>query len=283
MPVVSFIINGMHGTARLESACRAAAERAGCKPDIMITESGDAGIAAASQAVSAGAELVVAAGGDGTVRGCAQALAGSGVPLGIVPLGTANLLARTLGLPRNAQTALRVALTGRNRLIDIAAADGVPFTAMAGIGLDAAVVAAARFKRRLGWRAYAFSGIAHLAVQPASFTIRIDGREPVVTTARSVIVANCGLLPGGFTILRDARPDDGTLDVGVLAPHGPLGWIRLAGHVIRGDGQLERFPACRVEITSSVPLPRQADGELIGEGRALVVTIQPRSLLVRGC
>lgn len=300
MPVVSFIVNATLGSARLQTACAAAAERAGWKPDIVVTETGAAGIAAARRAAVNGAELVVAVGGDGTVRGCAQALAvdagGVGaatdatsaggaaaqIPLGIVPLGTANLLAREFRIPRNTTAALRVVFTGRNHRIDLAVTDDVIFTAMAGIGLDAAVVAAARFKHRLGWRSYALSGMAHLAAKNVTFTIQVDDREPITREARSVVVANCGLLPGGFTILRDARPDDGLLDVGVLAPHGPFGWVILAGHVLRGDGRLERLPARQVEITADTPLPRQADGELLPADRKLTVEIRPRSLLVRG-
>lgn len=283
MPIATFIVNRVHTSTRALSAYRAAAKRAGWKPDIVVTETPLEGIAAAEHAVEA-ADLVVAVGGDGTVRGCAQALAGTGVPLGVVPLGTANLLAAGLGLPPNPAAALDVALTGRDRRIDVATADGdVAFAAMAGIGIDAAVVAAARFKRRLGWRAYALSGAAHLRVAPTAFSIRIDDGPPVATTARSVIVANCGLLPGGFTILPHCHPDDGVLDVGVLAPRGPLGWATLARRVMAGDGRLRRFRAQRVEITADKPLPRQADGEILPgpAARSLNVTIQPGSLLVR--
>lgn len=282
MPVVSFIVNATLGSARLQTACAAAAERAGWKPDIVVTGTGEAGIAATRRAVADGTELVVAVGGDGTVRGCAQALADKAeVPLGIVPLGTANLLAREIRIPRHTAAALRVVFSGRNHHIDLPVTDDVVFTAMAGIGLDAAVVAAARFKHRLGWRSYALSGVAHLAAKPIAFTIQADGAEPVTREARSVVVANCGLLPGGFTILRDARPDDGLLDVGVLAPRGPFGWIILAGHLLRGDGRLERLSARHVEINADTPLPRQADGELLPADRKLTVEIGPRSLLVR--
>jgi diacylglycerol kinase family enzyme len=283
MPIVTFIVNRGRAGTRVRNACHAAAERTGYKPDIVLTESGPEGVAAAERAASAGSDLVVAVGGDGTVRGCAEALAGTGVPLGIVPLGTANLLARALALPRDPASALNVAFTGRDRPIDLATADDVTFTAMAGIGIDAAVVAAARFKRHLGWHAYALAGVAHLRMAPTTFSIRIDDGPPITTTARSVVVANSGLLPGGFTILANCHPDDGVLDVGVLAPRGPLGWAALAGRVMRGDGRLRRFPARRVAITASEPLPVQADGEVLPgtPARTLTVAIRPESLLVR--
>jgi diacylglycerol kinase family enzyme len=283
MPIVTFIVNRGRAGKRVRDACQAAAGRIGYKPDMVLTESSSEGVAAAERAASAGSDLVVAVGGDGTVRGCAGALTGTGISLGIVPLGTANLLARALRLPRDPTSALDVAFTGRDRPIDVATADDVTFTAMAGIGIDAAVVAAARFKRHLGWRAYALSGIANLRMAPTTFSVQIDGGPPITTTARSVVVANSGLLPGGFTILADCHLDDGVLDVGVLAPRGPFGWTALAGRVIRGDGRLRRFPARRVAITAGEPLPRQADGEILpgNPSRTLSVAIRPESLLVR--
>src|SRR3984885_8177339 len=230
MPSVAFVINGslVHGGGPLVAFCREAAKPHGWDHELLVTEKAEAGVSAASGAALDGADLVVAVGGDGTVRGCAEGLADTGVPLGIVPHGTANLLARTLGIPGHPRAALDVALDQRrptdDRLIDLAIADREPFTAMAGMGLDAAVVAATKLKHQFGWFAYAISGAAHLARPPAPFTIKLDDAPPIERTARSVVVGNSGLLPGGFSLLPAARLDDGMLDVGVLAPHGPLGW-----------------------------------------------------------
>ena len=152
--------------------CREAAARFGWRAEFLVTEKAEEGVSAACGAALDGAELVVAVGGDGTVRGCAEGLAGTGVPLGVVPHGTANLLARTLRVPGQARAALAVALGGASvdRVIDLAVADGVPFTAMAGMGLDAAVVAGTKLKHHLGWLAYAMSGAVRLAVPPVRFT-----------------------------------------------------------------------------------------------------------------
>jgi diacylglycerol kinase family enzyme len=255
--------------------------------------------------VAAGASLVFAAGGDGTVRACAQVLARTGIPLAIVPLGTANLTARALGIPGRAGMAIDAGFGGRDRAIDLAVADlggadlavadlsgadlggAMGFTAMAGIGLDAAVVGAARgtHKRWLGWVAYAVSGAGRLSVPPGDFTIRLDGGEPLRRRARCVVVGNSGLLPGGFVLLPGARLDDGRLDVGVLAPSGLFGWPRAAGRVLtrspRQDRTLERFQARRVEISAAAGLPRQVDGEVIAPGRTLSVSVCPGALTVR--
>jgi len=280
--------------------CRAAARNFGWEPVLAETSPGESGLGLARQAVAEGAGLVFAAGGDGTVRACAQALADTGVPLAIVPLGTANLTARALGLPARADRAIEVGFRGRDRRIDLASADvgnagdadkgrrdGTLFAAMAGIGLDAAVVEAAHAagKRRLGWVAYAVSGVTHLSLPPREFTVRLDDGEPLVRRARCVVVGNAGLLPGGFWLLPEARCDDGWLDVGILAPTGVLGWAHVAGLVLtrsrRADAQLERFRARRVEIGAPIDLPRQIDGEVIAPGRALTVSVRPGVLTVR--
>ncbi len=291
MAVVTFVVNGTlgHASGRFLALCQDAARQAGWQPEFRVTQKADAGMTAAREAATTGADLVVAVGGDGTVRGCAEGLAGTEVPLAIIPLGTGNLLARTLGIPVHQKAALNIAL-GRagvveDRLIDLATADGTPFTAMAGMGLDAAVVAATRLKHRLGWLAYAMAGAAHLALSPTAFSIRLDDANPVEREARSVVVGNSGLLPGGFTLLPEARIDDGMLDVGVLAPHGPLGWPRVATRVLthshHQDRHLERFQARRVELRADTPLPREVDGEIVAHGTTLTVTVWPGALKVR--
>ena len=291
MPGVTFVVNGSLARAggHFLALCRQGAARRGWDAHVLVTDKAEAGVSAAQAAALDGTDLVVAAGGDGTVRGCAEGLAGTGVPLGIVPQGTANLLARTLGIPGHPRAALAVALDrdGRSvdRKIDLPVVDGVPFTAMTGMGLDAAVVAGTRLKHQFGWLAYAMSGAVHLAVPPARFSIRLDDGAAFSRAARSVVVGNSGLLPGGFALLPKAVLDDGILDVAVLAPHGPLGWTRLATRVLthstRQDQMMERFQARKVEITTATLLPREIDGEVIAPGHSFTVTVQPGALTVR--
>jgi YegS/Rv2252/BmrU family lipid kinase len=287
---------------RFRRRCREAAAAGGWEPSFLETTLDDRGVGLAGAAVAAGARMVVAAGGDGTVRACAQALAGTEVPLGIVPLGTANLAARALGIPSGVGGSLATAFGGHERRIDLAVAGtaagaagagatvgagGLTFAAMAGIGLDAEVVAATPrpLKRRAGWLAYAATGIAHLPGRGERFTVRLDDDEPLARQARCVVVGNAGLLPGGFTLLPQARLDDGLLDVGILAPAGVAGWLRVAYRVLAGSGrggpQLERHQARRVEIWAETELSREVDGEVIMPGRSLTVTLLRRALTVR--
>ena len=295
MPSVAFVINRrlVRDPRRFLRRCRAAARASGWEPVFAETSAADGGLGAARRAVAGGASLVFAAGGDGTVRACAQGVARTGVPLAIVPLGTANLTARALRIPPQAARAVEAGFRGRDRRIDLASADGdgieqrIGFTAMAGIGLDAAVVGAARapHKRRLGWLAYAVAGLAHLRLPPCDFTVRLDDGELLRRRARCVVVGNVGLLPGGFWLLPEARCDDGRLDVGILAPAGALGWPRVAGRILarsrHQDRELERFQARHVTISAGADLPRQIDGEVFAPGRTLTVSVCPGALTIR--
>ena len=305
MQPAAIVINSTlaRGLGRFRRRCREAAAAGGWEPSFLETTLDDRGVGLARAAVAAGARMVVAAGGDGTVRACAQALAGTQVPLAIVPLGTANLAARALGIPSGVGGSLAAAFGGYERRIDLAVAEaaaahpadagaaggggGLTFAAMAGIGLDAEVVAATPrlLKRRAGWLAYAAAGAAHLPGRGELFTVRLDGDEPLARRARCVVVGNAGLLPGGFTLLPQARLDDGLLDVGILAPAGPAGWLRVAHGVLTGSGRggrlLERHQARRVEIRAETELPREVDGEVITPGRSLTVTLLRRALTVR--
>ena len=310
MQPAAIVINSTlaRDVGRFRRRCREAAAARGWEPSFLETTLDDRGPGLAGGAVAAGARMVVAAGGDGTVRACAQALAGTQVPLAIVPLGTANLAARALGIPARIGGSLAAAFGGHERRIDLAVAEGAAtgtaatgtagagaaagagglvFAAMAGIGLDAEVVAATPrvLKRRAGWLAYAAAGIAHLPGRGERFSVRLDDGEPLARWARCVVVGNAGLLPGGFTLLPQARLDDGLLDVGILAAAGTAGWLRVAHRVLTRSGrdgpQLERHQARRVEICAETELPREVDGEVITPGRSLTVTLLRHALTVR--
>lgn len=286
---VAFILNRtrVHDLPALRRRCERAALARGWVPFFLETTEADRGFGLAGGAAAAGAALVFAAGGDGTVRACAEALAGTEVPLAILPLGTANLAARALGIPADLGTALDTGFAGTERRIDLAAADGMTFAAMAGIGLDAAVVGSTpgTAKAELGWLAYAGAGVLRLPGRGHWFTVRLDDREPFTVHARSVVAGNAGVLPGGFTLLPDARLDDGLLDVGILAASDLLGWSRVAHRVLTGsrhdDRYLRRHQARRVEIIADAELPREVDGEVIAPGRSFTISLNKAALTVR--
>lgn len=278
----------VHDVRRLRRACEQAAATSGwARPFVLSTTPRDAGSAQARRALDVGADLVIVAGGDGTVRACAEVLAGTGKPLAIVPVGSANLTANALGLPGRAEAALRVAFRGRERQIDLGVADGHAFAAMAGIGLDAAVVGATSgvLKRAAGWSAYAAAAVGQVLRPRTTFTVRLDGGDPLIRRAHSVTVGNSGALPGGFVIRPAARLDDGVLDVVILAPASPLGWADVGYRVLAGsrrdDARLERYQARTIEISAEAELPRQIDGEVLGQARSLNASVRAGVLTVR--
>lgn len=270
--------------AQVEPALRAA----GWTVTWRETTPADPGQGLATDAVRDGARLVVACGGDGTVMACAGALAGTGVPLALLPAGTGNLLAHNLGLPVAPADALEVVVRGVERTLDVGRVEGGGcFTVMAGMGFDAAMMQGAptRLKRRLGWAAYAVSGLRRLRDRRMRLWLTLDDDPPRRLRARTVLVGNVGALRGGVALLPGARPDDGWLDVLVLAPRTLRDWVGVATHVLRrrrdGNGHVSRHRARRVRVEADRPEPRQLDGDPLAPGRRLDVRVDPGALLVR--
>lgn len=258
----------------------------GLAPPLWLeTSPDDTGEGLARTAVRSGADLVLASGGDGTVTACASGLIGSGIPLGVLPCGTGNLLARNLGLPLDLEEALAVALTGGVRLLDVGVANGRAFLVMAGLGFDAEMLADAseELKGRAGWAAYALSALGHLWDRPIRVVLRADGGPPVRHWASGVIVGNVGALQGHVRLLPDAAPDDGVLDVAVLTAWGIMGWLGLVADVLllrRRSARLTRLTCRELDIATRRPRHWEADGDVIGVARRLAVTLHPGSLLV---
>ncbi|ARE73183.1 hypothetical protein B6R96_03895 [Streptomyces sp. Sge12] len=249
--------------------------------------------------------LVVACGGDGTLRACAEVLAGTGIPLAVVPCGTGNLLARNLGLPLDPEAALEASLAGDSHPIDVGRVRGdglapTRFTVMAGIGFDAAMVkdASPRLKSRLGWAAYVLSALRHLRDPSVRLTIRMDGVRPRRRRARMVVIGNVGTLQGGLPLLPGARPDSGHLDVVLFDPRGPGGWLAAAAHLLsrvmrrhpttpagaagtEAGGALEYFTATRVDVRCARPQPRELDGDPAADGTRLTAWVEPGALRVQ--
>jgi diacylglycerol kinase (ATP) len=277
--------------ALVEDAC---AETGWQPPLWMETTLEDPGGGQTQQAMEAGVDLVIAAGGDGTVRRVAGRLAGTDTPLGVIPLGTGNLLARNLDLPvDDPETAVRIALAGRDRQIDAVLAkvdgsgSGAVFLVMAGLGFDAAVIGGTDdgLKDRIGWLAYVEAGLRNLPGKPVRATLSIDGGKPVTVRMRSVMGGNCGKIQGGFEMFPGAQIDDGLLDIMTIAPRGRLGWLGvLAGLAKRGrsvDPSVDYYQGKEVEITAGRPQEMQLDGDHIGLGSRLSMRVDPGALRVR--
>ena len=251
----------------------------------------DAGHGMTRQALADGATLLVAAGGDGTVRTVCGEASGTGVPVGLIPSGTSNLLARNLRLPLQDGPAMDAIMAGRSRLLDLATVSGDDletdsFVVMAGIGLDGAIMAEVprRLKKVLGLSAYVVTGARHLLDRAVPVAVTIDGGEILHRDARTVIVGNVGSVQV-LNLLPDARPDDGLLNVIIVAPRRNRALPRVFWRIVRrsrvSDDEIVYRTARTVRIEAAEDMPRQLDGDAVAPGRRLEITVRPGVLRVR--
>ena len=351
--LVAFVANPTKpGVSELrDAAVRACGSRYLPEPLWFETTATDPGVGQARAAIEAGATVVVAVGGDGTVRAVAEALTGTRVSMGLIPQGTGNLLARNLDLPlTDPDAALRIALTGTGRTIDVgwlrivrdestasgavttAAADdgggggnggsgsgGSPpdddadsgldasptgadapsrdhiFLVIAGLGFDAAMVADTDedLKARVGWIAYFVAGARHLHGRRLRLRMRTDDAQATSLRVRSLLIGNCGRLPGGITLLPDAKLDDGWLDVAAIDTRGGIaGWAQLFGEVVlqgvgvrtelRGKiGRIDHLRVRLLHVTADRPEAVQVDGDVLGRALEITARVDPGALIVR--
>lgn len=265
------------------------------------TTADDPGVGQTRFALSEGADVVVACGGDGTVRCVGQALAGTGTAMGLLPTGTGNLLARNLDADiTDVPTSMRVALSGDDRPMDVGwvtvvAAGGdeltrpdeQAFLVMAGMGFDAKVMANApeALKARVGPIAYVVSGLRQMRGKQSRIQVEIDDAQAVQRRVRTVVVGNCGKLLGGLVLMPDAEIDDGWLDVVALAPRGVVGWAGVAWRVLtrrrRGHPLVEYWRGRSIRLTAEHAQPAQLDGDPVGDALELRMRVDPGALLVR--
>lgn len=267
-------------------------------PRFFETTLEDPGYAQSRQALEYGADVVLACGGDGTVRVVAESLAHKGVAMGLVPLGTGNLLARNVELDVNdIAGCIQIALFGHQRFIDTATmgiensitgeSSTHTFLVIAGMGLDAEVVGDTKedLKKSVGWLAYTEAGVRHLPGRRKRVTITMDDEPEQARKIRSVLFANCGLIPGGIDFIPQAMIDDGMLDIVVMSPRSAFGWIAMYAKVLfkhnRNLPVMNFYRSGKVTISSQEPMATQLDGDPSGEATEVTVQVQPGSLLVR--
>ena len=256
-------------------------------PDVRLweTSADSPGDEQTKEALREGATAVLVAGGDGTQRVVAGAMADTGVPFGILATGTACVYARNLNLPLGLD-GKEIALGGTPRAMDLGWArvddgEAMPFLVAAGIGRDAETIGVVRddLKEKIGWVAYAQAGMTTAGRDALPMRIN-DG--PV--EAWSVLVGNVGNIPMA-AMFPDAAPDDGVLHVMHLGVNGWLDWVpvALAGLTrTKADlGKLRRWQADRVVITTDEPIAVQLDGDELPAARKLEVWLQPGALQIR--
>lgn len=260
-------------------------------PIFIATTPEDPGQQMTRAALELGADLVLAAGGDGTVRAVTTELRETGVPCGIIPMGTGNLLARNLGIPLELEPALETAFGGEHRHIDLAQLvvdrdheNPTFFTGMAGIGFDAAMMSDTdeRLKRVVGNAAYVFAFARQLSMRPRKVATTVDDQPATRRKALLIMVGNTSQLQGGIQLFPDAVPDDGQLDVLLAAPTSFSKWARLVRAVLRRkrEAAVDYLAGAKIVISLEEPTVWEADGDTEGEGTHFEFTVLPRTLQV---
>jgi len=253
--------------------------RAGWSTETAVTRSPEDARVLAAQGVTAGVDLVAVYGGDGTTMRAVPALIGTGVPLGLLPGGTGNLLAGNLRIPGDPLRAAGILARGRTRRIDLGrviCSDGEHYFAVAcGAGADARVMGGtpAADKRRWGIGAYMASAFRELpSVKSSPCTVSVDD-QVLETNAALVMILNCSeLIPPLVRMGTEVRPDDGVLDLITLAADSPWQGLRNVFRVILDGrrGAIRETPyvryarGTRFNVEVAEPLPVQFDGESAG-------------------
>lgn len=290
-----------------------AASNAGWEESLWLeTAEDDPGTGMAAEAIEKGCDVVIAVGGDGTIRAVSEGLRGSGVPLALCPQGTGNLLARNLDLTLDyLEESVDAAFHGVPRPVDLGIAtwsrpkgkqEQHAFVVMAGMGVDAEIMSSTDedLKAKVGMLAYVKSGFESLrGSHRMRLIFRLDNEQPRRARVHTVIVGNCGSIGGNVLLLPDAAVDDGLLDVVAARPQGLFGWASVAWKVLVDNAILRRtgsalvrktrdlgrelsYQQCRtLELTFRDPHEIELDGDHFGEVLAVRMNIEPGALIVQ--
>lgn len=283
-------------------------------PLYLKTAANETGGVQALRAIAQKATHIIVVGGDGTVRSVIEEVAKSGanVSVGIVPIGTGNVLARNLNLPlSDMELQIQRALFGIAHQIDLGLAkmimaDGTRvekyFAVMAGLGLDAKIMLhtdQAR-KRRLGWVAYVEGGLKTLPIRYESLLVSVDKREPRVLKVVTLLIGNVGWLPGRLSMMPDAAMDDGRLDVAAIGPRRFWNWIDFWSRVTVGNNivrtsrigkqlldrtanikTMENMSGVKIRVAPYRDTELQLDGDVVGKISEVEFEAKPRAVIVR--
>ncbi|MFM6977186.1 MAG: diacylglycerol/lipid kinase family protein [Micrococcales bacterium] len=283
-------------------------------PLYLKTAADETGGVQALRAIAQKATHIIVIGGDGTVRSVIEEVAKSkaSVTVGIVPIGTGNVLARNLNLPlADLELQIHRALFGNSHQIDLGLAklimaDGKRvekhFAVMAGIGLDAKIMmhTDSDRKRRLGWVAYVEGGLKMLPIRYETLSVSVDNREPRQFKVVTLLIGNVGWLPGRLSMMPEASLDDGRLDVAAIGPRRFWNWIDFWSRVTVGNNivrtsrvgkqlldatanvkTLENMSGVKIRVAPAVDTELQLDGDVIGKISEVEFEAQPRAVVVR--
>jgi YegS/Rv2252/BmrU family lipid kinase len=239
------------------------------------------------KALKRGADHVVVWGGDGMVQRCVDVLAGTKATVGIIPAGTANLLATNLGIPKDLRAAVAIAVGSNRRKLDIGRINGEAFAVMAGAGFDARMIGAADgpLKDRFGRLAYVWTGAKSVRVKPFGAKIDVDGKKWFRGKASCILVGNVGQLFGGVEAFEGAAPDDGSLEIGVVTADGAVAWMRTIARAALDTAAASPYTETtsakrEIRIRMDRKVPYEIDGGDRKKVRKLRIDVEPDAVQI---
>jgi len=269
---ILFIINPRAGASNRNKVDLVSwlAQLAGHMLTVEVPKKAEDAVTSALRGVAEGYDRILAAGGDGTINQVVSALAETEIPLGIIPIGTVNVLARELGIPLDPVKALQIALGDRVRRVDLGMANGQYFALMAGMGFDAKVVSeiVPRLKELFGPLAYVTAGLQALAgYKPSQFYLTFNGRTTRFP-AWLLVVGNAGYYAYQLSVTPSARMDDGLLDIIVFGEQNALDRLAQIGAVFLGQHikhpNIRYFQAPALSVAAEPAVRLQLDGDIVG-------------------
>jgi len=230
-------------------------------------------------------DCYLAMGGDGTVMEVAEAAMKNGVPMAILPRGTANAVAWHFGIPFDVTRALKVAIRGRPLRIDVASTPIRDFLLVAGLGYDAHIIldATRELKRRFGFLAYLYAALKNIGRGRYSFRVTLDGELPFRVRGAMAVIANIGTLAWNIRMVRDVSPQDGKLDLVIISPANFGDFFRMVflgmiGRLGR-DPRVLIYKATRIRVECRPQAPLEIDGDTIeGMHREMQANVLPEAL-----
>ena len=261
------------------------------EPHWLTTSTDDPGYAMTRDAIALHPDLILVAGGDGTVRVVCSELAHTNIPLGIIPAGTANLLARNLGIALDESQALMIAFDGAPKPTDLVKVtiDGdrrnaEHFAVMGGLGIDGKVMADTnlQLKRAVKSVAYFVAVAQNINTPPVPATVMLDGKLVNDNPATLMLVGNVGEVQAGLALFPHGTPFDGELDLIVTGPRGFGQWFKWGLKVLskQTSHHVTEMQGKRVEISVAEPMPYQFDGDTLGEASHFEAEVVPGAITV---
>ena len=300
---------------KLDAALQSTLQSLRWEPALWLpTSAEETGAIQAQRAAAQNATHLLVAGGDGTVREVLQSVVEHNLPVtvGILPVGTGNVLARNLNIDvTDFGGAVKRALLGNRHPIDMGVAKitfesgerrEMLFSVMAGLGLDAKIMINTnpKLKRRIGWVAYIDGGLRALPTRFEKMLVEVDGKEPRRMKLVSLLIGNAGWLPGNINLMPDAKLDDGLLDAAVIGPRRFWNWIDFWSRVTVGNNvirvnrvakqlleatanvkTLENLSGSKIRVTPDRPIHLQIDGDPLGLISQIEFEVEPRAVTVR--